>query len=88
MIKKLVLSCKKATELIEKKQLVTLDSKEKIQLILHKKMCKICSTYEKQSELIEKVLENQFKHRPDNVSEKLTDDEKNQMIQRLLNNPE
>jgi len=52
----LFLSCKKATELIEKKLLFKLSWKEKIQLTTHKMMCNACTHYEKQSELIEKGL--------------------------------
>lgn len=52
----LMLSCRKATELIEKKLLVKLSSREKIQLKLHKSFCDACTAYEKQSKLIEKLL--------------------------------
>jgi len=54
----LFLSCLKATELIEKKLSFRLSAKEKIQLKAHKMMCSACRNYEKQSVLIEKVMEN------------------------------
>lgn len=52
----LFLSCKKATELIEKKLHFRLSMTEKIQLKMHKMMCNACTQYEKQSELIEKGI--------------------------------
>ena len=52
----LMLSCKKATELIEKRSLVRLSFKEKVQLRLHKSMCDACTAYEKQSRKIDELL--------------------------------
>ena len=52
----LLLSCLKATEFIEKKIHYKLSFRENIQLKLHTMMCKACSVYEEQSELIEKVV--------------------------------
>ncbi|MDP4284017.1 MAG: hypothetical protein Q8891_06310 [Bacteroidota bacterium] len=52
----LMLSCKKATELIEKGLLVRLSFREKIQLQLHKSMCNACTTYEKQSKKMDEIL--------------------------------
>jgi len=52
----LFLSCKKATELIEKKMHFRLSWMEKLQLKTHKMMCSACTHYEKQSELIEKGI--------------------------------
>lgn len=54
------LSCKNATEFVEKKQHEKLTFKEGLQLKLHLMMCKICSAYEKQSLLIGKVLKKHF----------------------------
>ena len=53
----LMLSCKKATELIEKKSLLTLSSKGNIQLKVHTKMCDTCTNYQKQSKEIDVILE-------------------------------
>jgi len=52
----LFLSCRKATELIEKKLHFRLSTTENIQLTMHKMMCNACTHYEKQSELIEKGI--------------------------------
>lgn len=56
LMKLLVLSCKKATELIEKRLLIKLSFKEKVQLRLHKSMCDACTEYEKQSKKIDELL--------------------------------
>lgn len=55
----LMLSCKKATELIEKKSFVGLSFKEKVQLGMHKSMCDACTAYEKQSHKIDEILQSQ-----------------------------
>ena len=52
----IMLSCKKATELIEKKLLIKLSFREKVQLKMHKSFCDACTAYEKQSKLIDKLL--------------------------------
>lgn len=52
----MMFSCKKATELIEKKNFQALSFNEKIKLNVHTKMCKQCKTFEKQSILFDKVF--------------------------------
>lgn len=52
----IMLSCKKATELIEKKLLTTLSFREKVQLKMHKSLCDACTAYEKQSKLMDQLL--------------------------------
>lgn len=54
----MMLSCKKATELIEKKSLFDLSAKEKIMLKLHTSMCDGCYAYQKQSKLIDELLQH------------------------------
>lgn len=53
-----MLSCLKATELIEKRFHVELSFKERLQLRMHTIMCDKCSRYEQQSEFIERSIEN------------------------------
>lgn len=53
----LMLSCKKATELIEKKSFIGLSWKENMQLKVHTTMCDVCSNYQKQSKAIDEILE-------------------------------
>ncbi len=52
----LMLSCRKATMLIEKKLLVKLSFKERVQLTMHKTMCDACTAYEKQSIELDRIL--------------------------------
>ncbi len=56
LLRRMMISCIKSTELMEKRNLVGLNPYEKINLFLHKSMCDACTTYEKQSRLIEKFL--------------------------------
>lgn len=55
----LFLTCKKSTELIEKRNLFGLRWYEKMQLGFHKMMCTACPQYEKQSVLIDRIMEKQ-----------------------------
>lgn len=55
-----MLSCKKASELIDKKLLVKLSVKENMMLQIHTGMCDACKSYQKQSKTIDKLLENYF----------------------------
>ncbi len=52
----LLLSCQKATFLVEKGNSKPLSFMDKLQLSMHLKMCSKCADYQKQSVLIENVL--------------------------------
>ncbi len=52
----IMLSCRKATELVEKRMLCRLDKMEGIQLKMHLSMCRDCSNYAKQTGLIDRLL--------------------------------
>lgn len=54
----LMLSCNKATELIEKRTIFKLTFKENVQLKMHKTMCDACTAYEKHSKQIDDLLQN------------------------------
>ncbi len=54
----LMLSCKKATFLIEKGNSKPLSFMDRVQLTMHLKMCSKCADYKKQSVLIENVLKS------------------------------
>jgi predicted anti-sigma-YlaC factor YlaD len=56
IMNKLMLSCLKASELIEKKLNSKLSTKEKIQLSLHTSMCDACRAWEKQSTDLDHTL--------------------------------
>lgn len=64
----LMLSCKKATELIEKNLLIKLSFKEKIQLQLHKSMCSACTAYGKQSKRIDNLFQHHIQDEGNNLS--------------------
>jgi len=53
---KLMLSCKKATELMDRKNYILLSRTEKFQLLLHKNLCDACRQYEKQSAMLDSIL--------------------------------
>jgi len=55
----LVLSCKRATELTEKKSVFQLSWNEQLQLDLHTKICKCCAIYQEQSILLDKIIRHQ-----------------------------
>ena len=76
-----MLSCKKATELVEKKSLVGLSRKENVRLHIHTMMCMSCSTYQKQSVLIEKILYN---HLQRDTSDMIPEVENNELKEQLL----
>lgn len=56
----LLLSCKRASELIDKKSLIKLSWKENMQLHVHTAMCDGCKAYEKQSILLDSILHHQI----------------------------
>lgn len=60
----LLLSCLKATELIEKRFYFKLSFKEKLQLKMHKIMCDACTNYERHSKIIERGVEMYQKKQP------------------------
>lgn len=60
LIRNMMISCRKATELIEKRSLFGLTVIEKVNLVLHTSMCDACTLYEKQSKTIDKMLHNKL----------------------------
>lgn len=52
----MLLSCKEATFLIEKRVVFPLSFTEKCRLYIHIKMCDLCNVYQHQSKTIEKVV--------------------------------
>ncbi len=59
-------SCKKATELIEKKEVFKISPVESLKLMFHTSMCHVCSNYEKQSRFLKSALEKFFKTKNEN----------------------
>lgn len=60
-IKKIRYNCRKATYLIEKKQISTITFVERIELVIHLAGCSICRTFEKQSKLINQAVKDLFR---------------------------
>lgn len=56
LMNKIMLSCLKATELIEKKNISKINVIEEIQLRLHITACSACRLYEQQSKAINSLL--------------------------------
>lgn len=56
----IMLSCIKATELMEMNELVPLSLINKMQLRAHVAMCSGCNNYRKQTKLINKLLNKNF----------------------------
>lgn len=59
----MMLSCKKATELVEKQALLGLSPKEQLRLRLHTSLCDGCTAYQKQSLLIDQLLHRHLMNR-------------------------
>lgn len=81
MAKLFMLSCKKATELVEKKSVVGLSLTEYLKLKLHLGMCKACNAYGKQSILMDKFI---WKHHEQNKDEVENPELKRRIIEKLL----
>lgn len=60
----MMLSCVKATELMELKEVVPLSIKQKVQLRMHVAMCSGCRNYMKQTKLINQLLNKNFNSTP------------------------
>ena len=78
----LLLSCAKATELMEKKFHFKLSVTEKFQLELHKIMCDACKRYEKHSGIIEEGIKSNIQSLKENPKIE-TEDLKNQIKEKL-----
>lgn len=79
----IMLSCKKATLLIETSHARPLSFIERIKLKMHLSMCDKCSGYQKQSFLIENALKSKRKNFPNNHNITLSESTK-ATIQRAL----
>jgi len=80
--KNIMLTCKKATELIEMQQESPLSFLEKMQLNLHLKLCLPCKNYSIQSKLIDKVFSS-FEKSEKLKKIKLTEEEKKKILKNI-----
>lgn len=78
----MVNSCKKTTELIDKQQITSLTAKEKMQLKVHKTMCKTCSAYEHQSKVIDNIISKWFNGKS-KTNVKLPQERKNKILEEI-----
>jgi hypothetical protein len=79
-----MLSCKRATELIDKRSVSKLSLKENVMLHLHTSMCDACTTYQKQSRIINDLLHKHIQEADDTQVPQTTNDElKKQIISKL-----
>lgn len=80
---KATLSCKQATELVEKRENFGLSKLENLKLKFHLSMCSSCSKYSKQSILLDRALSSAFKNDlDDNV--KFTDEAKKKITENCI----
>jgi hypothetical protein len=78
-VNKIAYNCKKATFLIEKRQIGYISMREKLELKIHLACCSACRIFERQSILINKLVHDLF-HEPQVTSDiKLDDDFKKKM---------
>jgi hypothetical protein len=78
----IMITCKKTTELIEKRNVEKLTFNETLKLQLHKLICKACRIYEKQSLLIDKSIQK-FSKRDGVPSIKLSSDVKSKILDQI-----
>ncbi len=76
-----MISCDKATLLIEKKNSSSLTFGEKFQLRFHTMMCDACRRYEKQSALLEHLLHEHLRH---NSANEVTDSTADKAIEKII----
>ena len=84
----LMLSCKKATEIIEKKLLINLSFKESVQLKMHKSLCDACTAYEKQSKFMDEIIGKHIYEEGENIHHSMIgeiEDLKKKILDKLEN---
>lgn len=82
-IEKIAYNCKKATFLIEKKQIGTISLREKLELKIHLAGCSVCRIFEQQSIKINEMVKNLFHTHNQQEEIKLDEDFKKAMQERI-----
>ncbi|GAA3977518.1 zf-HC2 domain-containing protein [Mucilaginibacter dorajii] len=82
--KKIVYNCKKATFLIEKKQIGNLSMREKLELKIHLAGCSVCRIFVYQNIVINKLVYNLFNEPQVTKGFKLDDDFKKKMQVQIM----
>lgn len=57
-LKKIIYNCKQATFLIEKRQIISLTIRERIELRIHLAGCSVCTLFQKQSIVINRMVKD------------------------------
>lgn len=76
----LMLSCKKASELIDKKSVIRLSVKENVMLHMHTSMCDACTAYQKQSKILDELLQNHIHNTDETRVPQITNNDLKQKI--------
>jgi hypothetical protein len=77
----MMISCQRATELIDKRQAVGLSPLEHVKLRMHTAMCDMCRRYEKQSTALDGMLDTELRQPPSPPS---PDDRARRLAERIL----
>ncbi len=79
-------SCQEATELIERRAVVPLSLEQRIKLRAHISMCSACQSYERQSLLMEKIIQRLI-NSPESKEKpiKMKDTTKAKILEKLKN---
>lgn len=85
ILNKFFLSCKKATELIEKGKIEKLNFTEKNQLKIHLSMCRTCNAYQSQSETLDKAVSRWVKNNKKVRNISLSNSEKEAILKKIKN---
>lgn len=78
-----MISCRRSTELMEKKTVFPLSFKENLQFILHKKMCRTCSTFYKSSKKIDNSLNQLFSKSKNRGNKVLSEESKAAILKKI-----
>jgi hypothetical protein len=81
-IKKIQYNCRKATFLIEKKQLGNITLREKLELKIHLAGCSVCRIFEEQSIAINRMIRELF-NAPEQKGISLDEEFKNDLQERI-----
>lgn len=81
-ITKIAYNCRRATLLIERKQIVGLSAREKLELKIHLAGCNVCKIFERQSILINRMVHGLF-HSTQANELKLDEKYKKQLQERI-----
>ncbi|KIO75007.1 hypothetical protein TH53_23095 [Pedobacter lusitanus] len=81
-LKNIIYNCRKATFLIEKKQITALTLREKVELRIHLTGCSFCRLFQKQSIGINKMVHELF-HSAVHKDIRLDDDYKKKLQERI-----